>query len=175
MKVVKKQLAAGFSKNEIFEKASDEGLNLKKVSKYLAMFPDDEESKKYNKANNILIGVYSLLVCMGLLRLFSMISDISATGIVALLVIALLIPGVLIYTIYKKQAVGYLVLCIFLLQGVLESFKGYEADPVSFWVSVSINVTLIIFIIILKNKLFPHQSFFNTKKNSEGFAVYTKI
>ena len=175
MKTVKKQLAAGLSKIEIFEKASIDGLNLKKVSKYLAMFPDSEESLKYNKANNILIGIYSILVILGLLGSLSMLSSLPLAGIIAVLLFALLIPAAVIYSIYKKQSIGYIILCFFLLKGILDSFKGYEADPTSVLIGVSINVALIIFIIILKSKLFPHQNFFNTKKGDDGFAVYTKI
>jgi hypothetical protein len=175
VKVIKKQLAAGLSKKEIFEKASVEGGNLKKVTKYLAMFPDDDESKKYNKANNILIGVYTLLVIIGLLGSISMISELPPIGIALVLSFGLLIPATVIYCIYKKQSLGYLILCFFLFKGVLDSFKGYESDPASVWIGVSINVVLLIFIVVLKSKLFPHQNFFNTKKDSDGFAVYTKI
>ena len=175
MKAVKKQLSAGLGKNEIFEKASVDGLNLKKVSKYLAMFPDSDESLKYNKANNILIGIYSILVIIGLLGSASMFSSIPPAGLVAVLLFALLIPAAVIYSIYKKQSIGYLILCFFLFKGILDSFKGYEAEPTSVLIGVSINAALIIFIVILKNKLFPHQNFFNTKKDNDGFSVYTKI
>ena len=55
MKIVKRLLKEGENKVSIFEKALAEGLNPKKVSKYLAMYPDAEESEKYNRANKILL------------------------------------------------------------------------------------------------------------------------
>ena len=174
MKIVKRLLKEGENKKSIFEKALAEGLNLKKVSKYLAMYPDSEESESYNKANNILIGVYSVLVLLGLLGAMPILSELPVGAILGVLAFALLIPGVVIYCIYKKQSIGYLMLCFFLFKGILDLFKGYESDPAGVWVGVAINACLIVYVVILKNKLFPYQNFFNTKKNNEGFAIFTK-
>jgi hypothetical protein len=174
MKIVKRLFKEGENKESIFEKASAEGLNPKKVSKYLAMYPDTEESEKYNRANNILIGIYSVLVLLGLLGAAQALAELPVGAILGVLAFALLIPGAVIYCIYKKQSIGYLVLCFFLFKGILDSFKGYEADHIGFWVGVAINVCLIVYVVILKNKLFPHQNFFNTKKNEEGVSIFTK-
>lgn len=174
MKIVKRLLKEGENKNSIFEKASVEGLNPQKVSKYLAMYPDAEESKKYNRANNILIGVYSVLVLLGLLGAAPILSELPVGAMLGILAFALLIPGAVIYCIYKKQSIGYLILCFFLLKGILDSFKEYEADPIWVWVGVAINSCFIVYVVILKNKLFPHQNFFNTKKNAEGISIFTK-
>jgi hypothetical protein len=174
MKIVKRLLKEGENKESIFEKASAEGLNPKKVSKYLAMYPDAEESENYNRANNVLIGIYSVLVLLGLLGAAPILSELPTGAILGVLAFALLIPSAVIYCIYKKQSIGYLILCFFLFKGILDSFKEYEADPVGVWVGVAINVCLIIYVVILKNKLFPHQNFFNTKKDAEGISIFTK-
>lgn len=138
------------------------------------MFPDDEESKKYHKANNILLGIYTLLTMMSLFGLISTLSGMSPTVIAVALSFDILILAAVIYCISKKQSLGYLILCFFLFKGAMDSFRGYESDPTSVWVSVFINIALVIFIVVLKRKLFPHQNFFNTRKDSDGFAVYTK-
>ncbi|WP_163932742.1 hypothetical protein [Paraferrimonas sp. SM1919] len=174
MKIVKRLLKEGENKASIFEKASAYGLNPKKVSKYLAMYPDSEESKKYNRANNILIGIYSVLFLLGLLGAVPILSELPVGAMLGVLAFALLIPSAVIYCIYKKQSIGYLILCFFLFKGIFDSFKGYEADPVGVWVGAAINVCLIVYVVILKNKLFPHQNFFNTKKNDEGVSIFTK-
>ncbi|WP_031565934.1 hypothetical protein [Rheinheimera texasensis] len=174
MKIVKRLLKQGENKNSIFEKASAEGLNPKKVSKYLSMYPDAEESENYNRANNILIALYSVLVLLGVLGASPFLSGLPVGAMFAVLAFALLIPGAVIYYIYKKQSMGYLVLCFFLLKGILDSFKEYEADPMAVWVGVIINACLIVYVVILKNKLFPYQNFFNTKKDVEGFSIFTK-
>ncbi|WP_332419115.1 hypothetical protein [Vibrio metschnikovii] len=174
MKIVKRLLKEGENKMSIFEKALAEGLNPKKVSKYLAMYPDAEESEKYNRANKILIGIYSVLVLLGLLGAAPILSELPNGAILGVLAFALLIPVAVINCIYKKQSIGYLILCFFLFKGILDSFKGYEADPVGVWVGGAINISLIIYVVILKNKLFPHQNFFNTKKNDEGVSIFTK-
>ena len=175
MKISKKQLAAGLSKKEIFEKASVEERDLKKVSQYLAMFPDKEESKKYNKANNILLGIYALLTIMSLFGLSSMFSELPLIVSILAQSFDLLIFGTVIYFVSKKMSVGYFLLSFFVFKGALNAFKGYESDPASVWFALFINIALLIFIVVLKRKLFPHQNFFNTKKDSDGFAIYTKI
>lgn len=174
MKLVKRLMKEGVNKEEIFARASEEGLNLKKVSKYLAMYPDQEESETYGKANNILIGVYSLLVLFGLLGAAPLLAELPPAAMLGVLAFALLIPGVVINGIYKKQSIGYLLLSFFLLKGIIDSFKDYQSDPMTVWIGVGINLCLIVYVVILKNKLFPHQNFFNSKKNSEGIALFTK-
>jgi uncharacterized membrane protein len=174
MKIVKRLLKEGANKKDIFEQASNEGLNPKKVSKYLAMYPDPEESGKYNKANNVLIGIYSVLVLLGLLGAAPMLLGLPTAAVFGVLAFALLIPGAVIYCIYKKQSIGYLILCFFLFKGILDSFKGYEADPTGVWVGIVINTCLIVYVVFLKNKLFPHQNFFNIRKNSDGISIFAK-
>lgn len=174
MKTVKRLLKEGENKRSIFEKASAEGLNPQRVSRYLAIYPDAEESKIYNRANNILICIYSVFVLLGLLGVVPFLSELPVGAIIGILVFVLFIPGAVMYCIYKKQSIGYLVLCFFLFKGILDSLKGYEADPVEVWVGVAINAFLFVYVVILKNKLFPHQNFFNTKKDAEGISIFTK-
>jgi uncharacterized membrane protein len=174
MKLVKRLMKEDLSKQEIFERASEEGLNLKKVSKYLAMYPDPEESKKYNKANRVLIGIYAALVILSIIGAISMVMDLPPAAILGVLAFSLLIPGVVIYCIYKKQSIGYLILCFFLLKGIIDIFKDYQADPAGVWLGAGISLCLIVYVVVLKNKMFPHQNFFNTKKNSDGISVFTK-
>jgi hypothetical protein len=174
MKIVKRLLKEGESKNNIFDQATGKGLNPKKVSKYLASHPDKEEAEKYSRANNMLIGIYSVVVLLSMLGAVSMISELPRAAIYGVLAFSLLIPAVVIYCIYKKQSIGYLLLCFFLVKGIIDSFKEYEADPTGVLVGVAISGSLLIYVIVLKIKLFPYQNFFNTKKNSEGIAVFTK-
>ena len=174
MKIVKRLLKEGENKKTIFDQATEEGLNPKKVSKYLAMYPDKEESEKYNRANNILIGIYSVMVLLSMLGAVSMISELPQAAIYGVLAFALLIRAAIIYCIYKKQSIGYLLLCFFLFKGILDSFKEYQADPTGVLVGIAISASLLIYVIVLKSKLFPYQNFFNTKKNNEGIAVFSK-
>lgn len=174
MKIVKRLLKEGKNKKDVFKQATEEGFNPKKVSKYLAMYPDIEESEKYNGANNILIGIYSIMVLLSMLGAASRISELPQAVIYGVVAFALLIPAAVIYCIYKKQAIGYLILCFFLLKGILDTLKEYEADPVGVLVGVAISASLLIYVVVLKYKIFPHQNFFNTKKNNEGIAIFTK-
>ncbi|MES0489949.1 MAG: hypothetical protein ABUK01_08165 [Leptospirales bacterium] len=174
MKIVKRLIKEGVDKKEIFAKASDEGLNPKKVSRLLAMYPDVEESEKYNKANNILIGIYIVMVLFGILGAASMLNELPTEAILGILAFALLIPIAVIYILYKKQALGYLVLSFFLIKGITDSIKEYQTDPVAVWIGVGLSACLIVYAVILKIKLFPHQNFFNTKKDSDGIVIFTK-
>lgn len=174
MKFVKRLMKEEVNKKEIFERASDEGLNPKKVSKYLAMYPDPDDATKYNKANKILIGLYFAMVLLSMLGAVSMLTELPPAAIFGVLAFALLLPGAVMYFIYKKQSVGYLVLCFFLIKGILDSLKEYESDPTGVLIGAGISLCLLVYVVVLKNKMFPHQNFFNTKKNSEGIAIFTK-
>jgi hypothetical protein len=174
MKIVKRLMKQGVDKKDIFSRAIDEGLNPKKVSKHLAMYPDPEESEVYRRANNILIGIYVFLVVVGLLNAASVLAELPTAAILGVLAFALLIPGAVIYCIYRKQSIGYLFFAFFLGKGILDSFQGYESDPIAVGIGIGINLCLIVYVVILKNKLFPYQNFFNTKKNNGGIAIFTK-
>lgn len=174
MKIVKRLLKEGLNKEDVFAKASEEKLDPQKVSKYLAMYPDVEESEKYGRANNILVGIYSVMVLLNLIGAAPMLSEIPVAATVVVLAFLLLIPGAVIYCIYKKQAIGYLILCFLLVKGALESFNEYQEEPLWILVVVAINTCLLLYVVILKNKLFPYQNFFNTKRNGNGVFIFTK-
>ncbi|CAG9001747.1 MAG: hypothetical protein CENE_03773 [Candidatus Celerinatantimonas neptuna] len=123
MKNIKRLLKEGGDKNEIFDKAVHEGLNSKKVSRYLAKNPDPEESKKHNLINNILVGIYVILILLSIPKIaidFYQLAplydlaplQITIIGSIILISIQLLI----IYSIYKKIAYGYIV--VFLSQAL---------------------------------------------------------
>ncbi|RVU85575.1 hypothetical protein EOL70_06390 [Leucothrix sargassi] len=174
MKIVKQFLKEGVNKKDIFEKAMDEGLNSKRVSKYLAKRPDVEEAKKYEKANYILIGIYAVTVLLGLLNVIPLFKELSLPAALGLLAFSLLIPAALIYAIFIKDPVGYFVLAFLFIRGVLLSFSNLEVDPVGAGIDIAVSIGLVIYIVILKGKLFPYQSFFHTKKADDGTTVFTK-
>lgn len=173
-KVVKGLMKDGAPKVEIFSRASQEGMNLKKVAKYLAIYPDRDESERYHRANGILIGLYIAFIFFGLLGAAPLLSGLSLNWIIISIGIALLIPSALVYSIYKKQSFGYMVLCLLLVKGVLDMLKDYQADQSAALVGVGINIALIFYVYTLKKKLFPYQNFLNTRKGDDGLVIFSK-
>ena len=167
----------GVPKKEIFQCAIEEGLDRKKVAKYLAMYPDLNLSIRYERANNILLTIYMLIVAIGVYGAFGLLAQLPTNAFIIGLVIGLLIPGCIIYLIYTNHALGYLFLAFFSFKGIFDSFKEYDDSTVgviavSFGVIVSALLT--IYSVVLKRKLFPHQNFLNFKKDDEGLFVFTK-
>lgn len=171
MKIVKRLINEGVNKNDIFERAVEDELDLKKVSKILAMCPDSEEAEKYKTANYILMTIYLVMVLLSILPL---LWNQALETVLIVLAVALIIPGAILQSIYKKQYFGYIIFCFFMMKGTFESFEGYELNSIVTWVAIVLDVFLFAYAIILKNKLFPYQNFFNTKKNSEGITIFTK-
>lgn len=171
MRIVKRLLREGKSKDSIFEKASEEGLNLKKVSKYLAMYPDLEESESYSSANNTLIGIYLVWILLGLLSIAPILPEFPVATVIGFIAFEVLIPVLVLYCIYRKISIGYLILLFFLFINILRLFGAGVIDVLS---EVCINAFFIAYVVILKNKLFPYQNFFNTKKNAKGLSIFKK-
>ncbi|MGF1758216.1 hypothetical protein L4D76_09775 [Photobacterium sagamiensis] len=174
MKIVKLQVKQGLEKKEVFKNALGTGLDKKKVSKYLANFPDKDLSGKYNRANNILIALYSVMSLFGIIVTIGLVSDLPTIAIAGLLIFGILFPGFIIYCIHKKYATGYLILSFILFQGIIDSLKDLETDPTGVWIGVSISLLLLAYVVILKKKLFPYQNFLNFRKNEDGVYIYSK-
>ncbi len=172
MKIVRNLLKEGKTKQEIFEKASDEGLKQKKVAKYLARHPDPEEAEKYNKANMLLVGLCVVLV---LLRVWTIsLLSIEFTSVVVLAaVFPLVILCAATYYIFKMQPSGYLILCYILAIGILNSFKLIPSYPLPILLAISMSIILIIYAVVLKYAIFPYQNFSNSMKDSDGIPIYT--
>ena len=178
MKTVKKLLKQGVDKKEIYNSAMQEGLNPKKVSRFLANFPDKDRSDKYNTANKVLVFIYGLLSVFSLLQVLVLTSDMSSGLTLALVAFSLILPIAVIYSIYKKQAIGYLLLSFFSVKGILNAIKEFGSHPndieaIGLLVAIAINFSILIYVVSLKKKLFPHQNFFNSRKNSDKTVVYT--
>ena len=174
MKIVKRLLKDGVDKKEIFDRAVAEGLDAKKVAKHLALYPDPEESERYHKANKTLLIVYSVLTLFGMLAILPLLAGMPAGAMLVLLGFVLLIPVALIYSISKKQSIGYLVLSFFVLKGVVDSFTDTEGDVTAMAISMSVGVLFLTFVVCLKLRLFPHQNFINNKKDQDGLVIFTK-
>jgi hypothetical protein len=57
---------------------------------------------------------------------------------------------------------------MFHIKGILDSLKLIESSPKWFVIGVTVNLAMLVFVVILKKKLFPYQNFFNSKKTNEG-------
>jgi hypothetical protein len=177
MKLVKSLMKQGVDKGEIFARAIDQGLNPKKVSRYLSGFPDKSLSEKYHKANIIFLSIYGALVFRGIWSVYGMLSESPLKArliIFGVIGFFLIIIVALMYLIYKKRAVGYMALLPFLIKGISNAFKGYEQDPLGSLAAASMVFGLIAFLIILKNKIFSYQNFFNTKKTGHGIYIFSR-
>ena len=173
MKIVESLMKEGVDKKEIFKIALEEGLPQKKVSRNLAIHPDKDIAKKYSKANFLLLCLYSVMVLIGLLSVIGIAAKFSLGVIAGLLCFSMLIPSFIIYSIFNNQSIGYFLLCFFLFKGILDSVKFLESNPKWFLIGVIVNLAMLVFVVILKKKMFPYQNFFNSKKTSEGVYVFS--
>lgn len=145
-----------------------------KVARYLASYPDKEESEKYDVANKIFIFIYAFMVIGSVLSLPSMFEEISPAGLLLAMSFVLLIPGVIVFLLYKKSAIGYLVLGFFLIRGLFQSFAEYEAGDTVVMLELGVGAFMLAYVAFLKIKLFPYQNLFNMRKGEDGRVIFTK-
>lgn len=170
MKQLKKDIKNGVNKDEAFTNLINRNGDQKQGSKILALYPEPQYAKKYNTANKVLILIYGLLSLLAILGLLINFIHLSPSNLLFLFAIGALLPSVVIYFIYKKNAAGYIFLAFLLAKGMIDVFR--QKDQSIILISIVINLTLLIFVVILKYKLFPYQNFFNTKKDANGLYVY---
>lgn len=172
-KLIKTLIRDKVNKHEIFEKAVARGWKKKKAAGYLAQFPDYDLADKYNKQNIVLISIYSLLVFINILGIINntpQFNFVVTAGVVGLFI---LIYGWVVCSIYRKQAFGYLFMSFLLFKSIFDSFI-VEINQTTVWIDSAISLAILLYAVTLKNKLFPHQNFINTKRNDEGLLAYTK-
>jgi hypothetical protein len=170
MKQLKKDLKNGMSKDEAFANLINRNGDQRQGSRILALYPEPQYAQKYNTANKILIIIYSLLSLFAILGLLINYIHLSFAILLFLFTIGALLPAVVIYLLYKKNAAAYIFLAFLLIKGMIDVFR--QKDQSIILVSIIINLILLIFVVILKYKLFPYQNFFNTKKDANGIYVY---
>lgn len=170
MKQLKKDLKNGMSKDEAFTNLINRNGDQKQGSRILALYPEPQYAQKCNTANKILIIIYSLLSLFAILGLLINYIHLSFALLLFLFAIGVLLPAVVIYLLYKKNAAAYIFLAFLLIKGMIDVFR--QKDQSIILVSIIINLILLIFVVILKYKLFPYQNFFNTKKDANGIYIY---
>ena len=114
------------------------------------------------------------MFALGFMSVIPMLTELSAKALVFVLGISLLIPSAVVWMLIKKQALGYVILCFFLLKGILDSFKDENPDQNLLYIGIAINLAIMGYAIFLKLKLFPFQNFFNTRKDDNGVFIYKK-
>ncbi len=172
MKELKKAVKKGKSKDAAFERLKNRRGDLKKGSAYLARIPEKEFADKYSVANNVFLAIYGILACIGFLALIPDLVNFSALALLFILGLGLIIPVWILYLIYHKNALGYLLFAVFSFKAIFDSFRSLPDDLFAVLVGVIMNVLLLTFVVILKKKLFPYQNFFNTKKDADGLVIY---
>jgi hypothetical protein len=170
---IKSMLDDGTTKSDVFKILKDENFNPIKVSKYLAYIPDKEAINNYK--NHHLGLVISLAVFYLIFILTFAISTGLSSSVQEFLfyfAIGAAIPSIIIFSIYKAKAGGFLILCFFLSKGIIESLPSLSDAPVESSIGIGLNIFFIVYSIFLKNKFYPNQNFFNTKKSGDGTYVY---
>lgn len=175
MKQLKKDIKNGVSKEEAFDRIKTRGSDVLKASRFLANIPDPDLADEYAGKNKILVYIYGFMVFIGLLTIIPKITSFNISIGIPLFLFTLLLPGVILYLLYKQRAVSYLLIVFISFKGIFDSLKDYSESPAIVLIGITLNIFFIIYAIYLKNKTFPYQNFFNTKKNSDGYVIFQNI
>ncbi|WP_010387219.1 hypothetical protein [Pseudoalteromonas rubra] len=170
---VKKLFYSGLSKEEVYRKLSTENYNPVKVSRVLSQILEKDTLQMNKKVH---IGFVISLCVFYLTHLAILIIGDGLTSslseVLFYSVLGLIIPSIVVFTIYKGHIGGFYLLCFFLFKGVLDDLAIFEQNPFVISVAVSFNVVLFCFAVYVKNRLYPYQSFFHNKKDIHGNYVF---
>ena len=174
MKYVRNLLKQGLSKMEVFQRGVYSGLSKQQVSRYLSLFPDLEQSRKYHTANQSFIILYSIVV---MLATIGSAFELDLVGVnkytVILFLCSLLFDGFIIYCLYKKNALSYLIVAFFCFKGSINCLRDFDLNMIGTWIGLSIDVALFVYAILLKIWLFPYQNLLHTKRCQKGVFCFT--
>lgn len=170
MKQLKKDLKNSVDKDEAFKKFLNRNGDQKKGSRILSLFPEPKYAEKYEKANKILITIYGLLSLFAILGLSVQFAHLPPLWLLFLLTIGVLLPALVLYLLYTKNAGAYMFLAFLLVKGIFDLLR--QSDQSMILIGIVVNLGLLIFVVILKQKMFPYQNFFSTKKDANGLYVY---
>jgi hypothetical protein len=177
MKELKQDIKNGMNKNDAFEsfknREREDVKKIKKASSYLAITPDAKILQRYSKANFFLMTIYALISTLTLLASVAHASSLPLSVLLLALAFDIGIVVVILYLLYKGNALAYLVLSFFMIRAVIKSIELYFNDPsIAAIVFLGIYIFIITFAIYLKLKLFPQQNLFNSKKDKEGNYIF---
>lgn len=173
MKDVRKLKKEGYSKQEVFDKASEGGAKPKKVAAFLSTIPDPDDAERYNTINNILVALYAVIIAITVLGGAASLS-LSPTALIVLIVLAALLHGSILYGVKQKKASYYSIICTFMFLNCLAGLTDFNSISVLAVISIAIPVSVIILAVYVKKKMFPFQGYYHNKKDKNGFKVFTK-
>lgn len=177
MKELKQDIKKGMSKNEAFEnfknRESGNTKKIKKASSYLANIPASIILKKYSKKNYILMTIYAFISILSLLASLTQATSLSLSILLPLFAIDIGVVAVILFFLYKGNALAYFILSFFMIRALIKSVEIYLNEPsLAIIIFLGIYTFIIIFAIYLKLKLFPQQNLFNSRKDKDGNFIF---
>ena len=168
MKKLKIDLKEGLSKDQVLESFMErDPQNRNKAISYLSSIPDIPNARKYSFANNILIGVYSIVDISIMLMKF-------ITSGFSSIVIDLMVYTFITYFLFKKKAFAYIFLAILMVYYSRDVLIPYLKEPTTIGLLFLLTYIFILgFSLVLKIKLFPKQNLFNLKKDKKGELIFS--
>ena len=179
MKFVKQLLKEGISKEEVYERAVDKGLDKKRVSTYLANFPDQDLAGKYKKLNLILVSLVSVWACLGLLQAVLIMFKLPLLAGIMMMILVIAILTLIIYNVYTMKSMSYFILCFFAGKSILNSVGALRSfssivEAIFIGLVMLLSLTIIVLAVLLKKKVFPYQNFINSKQADDGTVLYSQ-
>ena len=167
MKQLKIDLKEGLSKDQALKNCMErDSQNRNKAISYLASIPDITNAQKYSFANNILIGIYSIVdLSIILMKLI--------TAGFSFIVIDLIVYIFITYFLFKKKAFAYIFLGTLMVYYSRAVLVPYLKEPTTIGLLFLLTyVFILIYALVLKMKLFPNQNLFNLKKDKKGTLIF---
>jgi len=166
IKILSKQ---GLTKTAIFEQLkSHSSIKERKLATMVAAIPDKILCQLHSGKNNALITLMFIQALVGGLAGYFIGLEISESSAITFAAFIAGIPLLLAFGFYRHNYQAFQIYIFLTLLGLSNSFKGFDEDPASTLIGLSINIGMLVYVVYVKSKLFPEFAFWGLKKGQEG-------
>lgn len=166
LELIDEQLKSGKSKKEIFRALTSQYGDQDRMAKLVALFPTEEDRKKYEILNSVLVYI---LLGLGLMKIVLVLSSTEQfTGLSYLFLLLLPALNILFAMEVKKMRASiYRILAVLTAMGFLRSLQHVQPDAY-FLIDVFFVIVIIGLSLFLASKMFPNYGFTGPKKDAKG-------
>lgn len=168
-KEIKNLSKQGLTKTAIFEQLKiHPSIKEKKLATMVAAVPDKILCQLHSGKNNVLITLMFIQALFGGLFGYFLGLEISEASAVTFACIVAGIPLLLAFGFYRHNYQAFQIYIVLTLIGLSSSLKGFDEEPISTLIGLTINIGMLVYVSYVKSKLFPEFAFLGLKKRPEG-------
>lgn len=154
------------------------GLDMKRVSLYLAKFPDPDLSTRFDKLNKLFLLLFAIaIIPYASFQIIEFLNELPPfnLGNFMVFVLYLGVMGFVLFLIHIKNAEGYLLAALWALVGIVGQFDMFfESSLHLLGFGGVLSIFVMVFAFVVRQKIFPYYHIFGPQKAVDGGYLFTE-